>query len=55
MVLEGGVKGWVKGGPEYTQLMDGFQPEYWEKLFAEEDKSKQVQADTASTGTGGTQ
>ena len=37
MVLEGGIKGWVKAGLQYTQLMDGYRPEHWEKLFAEED------------------
>ncbi|KAK3619725.1 hypothetical protein LTR22_025881 [Elasticomyces elasticus] len=53
MTLEGGVKGWVKAGPQYTQFMDGFQSEYWEKLFAEEEKSKQTKADTETNGTGG--
>ena len=37
MVLEGGVKGWVKAGPQYTQLMDGFRQEHWDELFAQED------------------
>lgn len=37
LVLEGGVKGWVKGGPQFTGLMDGFRPEYWQELFAEEE------------------
>ena len=36
MVLEGGVKGWVKAGPQYIQLMDGFRQEHWEELFAQE-------------------
>lgn len=39
MVLEGGVKGWVKGGPQFTQLMDGFDEAYWQKLFAEQESS----------------
>ena len=37
MVLEGGVKGWVKAGPQYTQLMDGFRQQHWDELFAQED------------------
>lgn len=37
MVLEGGVKGWVKGGPQFTGLMDGFKAEYWQELFAQEE------------------
>ena len=46
MVLEGGVKGWVKAGPQFTQFMDGYKPEYWEALFAEEEKTKEGKADT---------
>lgn len=38
LVLEGGVKGWVKGGERFTGLMDGFKPEHWEKVFEEEEK-----------------
>jgi hypothetical protein len=38
LVLEGGVKGWVQGGPRFTSLMDGFKPELWEGLLAEEEK-----------------
>lgn len=53
MVLEGGVKGWVKAGPQYTQLMDGYREEYWTDLFAEEEKSREAKADTAPGGTGG--
>ncbi len=53
MVLESGVKGWVKAGQQYTQFMDGFRPEYWEQLFAEEEKTKQTKADTDASGTGG--
>jgi arsenical-resistance protein 2 len=41
MVLEGGIKGWVKAGPQYTQYMDGYQEEYWKDLFAAEDKTKE--------------
>lgn len=40
MVLEGGIKGWVKGGPQFTGLMDGFVKGYWEELFAEEEKEE---------------
>jgi arsenical-resistance protein 2 len=40
-VLEGGVKGWVKEGKEYTALMDGFEESYWKELFEEEEKKKQ--------------
>ncbi|KAI7568450.1 hypothetical protein KC317_g4177, partial [Hortaea werneckii] len=53
LVLEGGVKGWVKGGPQFTALMDGFRGNYWEGVFAEEEKSRQPKADTAASGTGG--
>ncbi|OTA19335.1 hypothetical protein BTJ68_15243 [Hortaea werneckii EXF-2000] len=50
LVLEGGVKGWVKGGPQFTALMDGFRGDYWEGVFAEEEKSRQPKADTAASG-----
>lgn len=40
MVLEGGVKGWVKSGPQYTQFMDGYKEEYWQRVFAEEEGKK---------------
>jgi len=53
MVLEGGIKGWVKGGPRFTALMNGYKPEYWEKLFAEEEekaKGKEPEAKTAVDG-----
>ncbi|KAK4550161.1 hypothetical protein LTR36_003128 [Oleoguttula mirabilis] len=53
MVLEGGVKGWVKAGPQYTQFMDGYRESYWTDLFAEEERSKEAKADTAPSGTGG--
>jgi arsenical-resistance protein 2 len=29
VVLEGGIKGWVKGGEEYVAFMDGFDPKAW--------------------------
>lgn len=38
LVLEGGVKGWVAGGPRFTSLMDGFKAEHWEELLAAEEK-----------------
>lgn len=53
MVLEGGVKGWVKAGPQYTRFMDGYREEYWKELFAKEEKSGEPQADTEASGTGG--
>jgi len=31
LMLEGGVKGWVKGGEEYTGLMSGYEAAAWEK------------------------
>ena len=37
MVLEGGVKGWVKAGPQYVQLMDGYREEHWRELFEREE------------------
>ena len=36
LVLEGGVKGWVRGGEGFTGLMDGFEGGFWEGVFAEE-------------------
>jgi hypothetical protein len=33
-VLEGGIKGWVAGGPPYRALVDGFEENYWMQ-FAE--------------------
>lgn len=41
MVLEGGVKGWVKAGPQFTDLMDGYKADYWTELFAAEAKGKE--------------
>ncbi|KAF2482282.1 hypothetical protein BDY17DRAFT_317044 [Neohortaea acidophila] len=38
MALEGGMRGWVKGGEQFTGLMDGFKAEYWEEMFAKEGK-----------------
>lgn len=37
MVLEGGIKGWVKSGDNFTRLMDGYREDYWTKMFAEEE------------------
>ncbi|QIW95754.1 hypothetical protein AMS68_001272 [Peltaster fructicola] len=36
MVLEGGIKGWVQAGPQFTQLMDGFDESHWQRMFAEQ-------------------
>ena len=30
-ILEGGIKGWVAGGDEYVEFMDGFERGAWEK------------------------
>lgn len=35
-VLEGGIKGWVAGGEEYTINMDAYQPNYWRQLSFQE-------------------
>ena len=40
MVLEGGVKGWVRGGEQFTGLMDGFREEYWREVFEKEEREK---------------
>lgn len=32
LTLEGGIKGWVKAGDEYTTHIDGFEPEYWKQF-----------------------
>jgi arsenical-resistance protein 2 len=29
LTLEGGIKGWVKAGDEYTQNVDGYEADYW--------------------------
>ena len=29
VVLEGGIKGWVKGGKEYIEYMDGYDAKAW--------------------------
>jgi arsenical-resistance protein 2 len=41
LVLEGGVKGWVKGGERFTGLMDGFRGEWWEGVFREEEEGEE--------------
>ena len=28
-VLEGGIKGWVAGGPPFRALIDGYEESYW--------------------------
>lgn len=29
LVLEGGIKGWVAAGDDYTRLMDGYEESKW--------------------------
>lgn len=29
VILQGGIKGWVRGGAEYTKWMDGFDESVW--------------------------
>lgn len=29
LTLAGGIKGWVKGGQEYTKNVDGYEAKYW--------------------------
>lgn len=48
--LEGGVKGWVKAGPQCTRLMDGYKEEHWNELFAQENAEK-TEAGTNATNT----
>lgn len=49
MVLEGGVKGWVKAGPEYVGFMDGYKEEHWRDLFGTEEVGK----DAVASSSGG--
>ncbi|WPH01046.1 Hypothetical protein R9X50_00388100 [Acrodontium crateriforme] len=44
MVLEGGIKGWVKAGTQFSERMDGFKAAHWEKVFAEEAETNQTNA-----------
>ncbi|UPX11524.1 uncharacterized protein EKO05_0002128 [Ascochyta rabiei] len=32
LTLGGGIKGWVKAGGQYTQQIEGFEPEYWKQF-----------------------
>ncbi|KAF2277397.1 Rhodanese-like protein [Westerdykella ornata] len=32
LTLEGGIKGWVKAGKEYTDHVDGYDAEYWKQF-----------------------
>lgn len=32
LVLEGGIKGWVSAGPEYVELVDGYDENVWKGL-----------------------
>lgn len=34
--LEGGLKGWIKAGPQYTQFMDGFDIDFWKRQLGSE-------------------
>ncbi|GAB7354141.1 hypothetical protein MBLNU459_g4701t1 [Dothideomycetes sp. NU459] len=55
LTLEGGVKGWVKAGPPYIRLMDGYKEDYWRELFAQDDASKAGEKkDTAQDVLAGT-
>jgi hypothetical protein len=45
LVLEGGLKGWVKGGERFTGLMDGYRKEYWEEVFREEEEEKKKEGE----------
>jgi arsenical-resistance protein 2 len=45
LVLEGGVKGWVKSGDRFTGLMDGYRKEYWEEVFREEEEEKKKEGE----------
>lgn len=31
LILEGGIKGWVKGGSAYVEEMDGYAEEVWKQ------------------------
>ena len=50
MVLEGGVKGWVKAGEQYQAYMDGYKADFWKEMFAEEEKKKSGSGDVAGEG-----
>lgn len=50
MVLEGGMKGWVKSGPQFTRLMDGYKESYWQDLFAQEEAKKAGSQGNAEQG-----
>ena len=28
-VLDGGIKGWVRAGPEYTAMVEGYDAAFW--------------------------
>ena len=52
MTLEGGVKGWVKEGPQYTRFMDGYDEKHWQELFAQEEKPAAEKAESGIAGAG---
>lgn len=57
LTLEGGIKGWVKAGPQCIRLMDGYDEAYWKDLFASEKGAKATssgpgQSETVQAGKG---
>lgn len=50
MVLEGGMKGWVKSGPQFTRLMDGYKEKHWEELFKQENDANLKTKSLESSG-----
>jgi len=40
--LQGGIKGWVNGGPDYQHFMDAFEPGYWTHFAPKEIDPKAV-------------
>lgn len=55
-VLEGGIKGWIAGGAQFRELVDGFEEGYWVQ-FAEVrealEREKEEGKDGAGEGGGG--
>lgn len=41
MVLEGGIKGWVQGGAQCIQFMDGFDEAYWRRVLTQDESHQQ--------------
>jgi hypothetical protein len=40
-VLEGGVEGWVRSGPRFVALMDGYDGKVWERWLVEQKKKEE--------------